>query len=353
MSGDLREDLAAAFAEGTANNEPAIEVEAPTPKPVAEGRNRDEVGRFAPAVAAKDSLPADKEPQPQAAPAPALTLPPAPPTADRPPVGWKPEEAAGWETMAPHHKAAIMRRERDIDQTLYRTAQERKFANEVMQVMQPHMQLIQAEGGTPVLAIKSVMETAALLRTAPPQTKAQAVAQMIKQFNVPVEDLDAALSSIMQGRQPAVDPMQQVMAQVRQELAPLQQMLQMQQQATLQQAEQSVEQFLGDPQNEFAREVAPLMGQLLEAAAAAGQVLSLQDAYTRATLVHPDVSRKIMERKQQELAAQRQAVAAKARSAAVSVSDSGAPVAAGDMDESGDDIRSALGASIRQLSGRR
>jgi TolA-binding protein len=183
---------------------------------------------------------------------------------------------------------------------------------------------------------------------------------MILAHNIDVSMLDTIIAARLQGRPgPGPDPMSAVMQQIEQKLRPVQDFMstiqqnrQIQEQQSQAQAEQTLEQFFADPQYEFANDVAGDMADLLEVAARRGQTLSLQDAYSRATLLHPTISKILERRRLENGAAQQTAAASRARQAAVSVSDSGAPSQSGDED-SGSDIRSALQASIRHHAGRR
>jgi hypothetical protein len=224
--------------------------------------------------------------------------------------------------------------------------------------MQPYQHFLQAENATPVQAVENLMRTAATLRTAPPGQKAMLVADMIMQFGVPLETLDTALQQRIQGRGGAVqhqmDPVVQMLesrlAPVQQFMTEFQQMRAQGQQRTVQQAQQTLQEFLQDPANEFAQDVAPDMADLLEFAAARGQQMSLQDAYRRATMLHPTISKLVEQRQQAQGAAQQTAAARRARNAAVSLPQDGAPTQGGGEDDGGSDIRSALNASIRQHS---
>lgn len=285
---------------------------------------------------------------------------PAPQTAAlRAPVSWTPEERQGWEGLTPVHQQAILRREQETSRILSQTAEARRFASEVQQVLQPYMPLITAENSTPVRAIEEVMRTAALLRTGAPVAKAQAVAQLVAQYGIDVQQLDNALSAVMSGRQPSPqnDPtlsyIQQQLAPVQQFMQQMQQMQQEQAQRVNSQAEQTLEQFMADPANEFAVDVADDMADLLELAANRGRTLSLQDAYARATMLHPGVAKIIEGRKQAQSAAQQTAAAQSARTAAVSVGGAGAPTVSSGTEEVGDDVRSAITAAMRDVSGRR
>lgn len=323
------------------------------------GRERDATGKFTPKTPAKDEVSADKEPgtkeeKPDAAQQQA-------PTANKPPVSWKPEEREGFEKMAPHHQAAIARREREISQTLAQTADMRSFANSVAKTMQPYIPMIQAAGSNPIEAIAETMKTAAFIRTAPAPQRAAAIADLIFTHGIDIPMLDQAIQARLNGGQhyqpqaqmdPVMQMLDQRLAPVQQFMNELQQRRQEQTQQVTSQAQQTLQEFMGDPANEFAQDVAEDMADLLDLAANRGQQLSLQDAYKRATLAHPTISNVLERRKTQQRATQQTAAAQRARNAAVSPSGDGAPSQSGN-DEEGDDIRSAVMASMKQLSNRR
>lgn len=358
---DLREALVASMTEleqPSGEQQQETSTEEPSAPPT---EGRDESGRFAPRVPAKDALLADKEPGQEAAQPVAQPTPQAQPAqgAVKPPVSWTPEAREEWGKLPQRAQQEIIRRENQINEGLRVTAEARQFQSQMQQLIKPYLPMIQAENATPVQAIDSLFRTAAILRTAPPQQRAQAVADMIIAHGIDVAALDGILSTRMQGGVPRPDPMQGILQQIDQRLRPvqdfmstIQQKRQEQSQITQQQAQEALEQFFEDPAFEFARDVADDMADLLDMAAKRGQTLSLPDAYRRATLAHPTIS-KILERRMLENgAAQQSAAASRARQAAVSVSDSGAPSQGGDED-SGGDIRSALMASIKQVSNRR
>ena len=151
---------------------------------------------------------------------------------------------------------------------------------------------------TPAAAIQNLFQTAAQLRTAPPGQKAQLVADMIMQFGVDLNALDGALTSRLSGRpQQGGHPLDPVMQMIDQRLQPVQQFINTFQQ-NRQQADQQIEQqavsswetFANDAKNEFAWDLKDEIADILELAARRGQVVSLQDAYARATLAHPTIS---------------------------------------------------------------
>jgi transcriptional regulator of heat shock response len=181
--------------------------------------------------------------------------------------------------------------------------------------------------------------------------------EIITQHGIDIEQLDNLLSARYTGKQAAA-PQNDMMALIDQRLAPFQQYLnnQQQQQQAAQQREMQVLQeettnFLNDPQFEFANDLAPDIADILELAANRGQKISLQDAYTRATMLHPTISGIIQRRNAGQNAANDSEAAIRARRAAASVSDNGAPSRDSGSDD-GEDIRSALTASMRSLNRR-
>ena len=266
----------------------------------------------------------------------------------------------GWETLTPQHQQAVLRREREIDNTLRQTAEHRRFASEMQQVLTPYLPMIQAENSNPIQAVQAVMQTASVLRTAPPIQKAAAVADMVMQFGIDLQQLDTALAARYQGRQAPQDPMHPVMQALDQRLKPIQDFMgsfqqrqQQMHQQVQQEAEESLSEFLNNPQNEFASDVSDIMADMLELSAQRGQILSLQDAYNRATMLHPSVVKVIEGRRGAQSAAQQTAAARQARNAAVSIGGTGAPSGSSGDEDVGDDVRSAIGAAIKSHSGRR
>lgn len=366
------EEIAQAIAELSGNNSneqtaspgpspapsPSSESASPAPAPLYE---RDATGRFAPRTAPQDQVPANQEQGQQGQEQPLKQeITPAPkPGPLKAPYSWTPEERQDWEKMLPHHQSATLRREAQLQETLNRTADARQFHQQAMEVIQPFMPMIQAEGSDPIRAMQNLFQTAAVLRTAPPMQKAKMVSDLILQHQVDLPMLNNILTAAIQGRPAPNDPMNSLLEHLDQRLAPVNQFMQTfsqrQQQAAQQveqSAQQSLQEFLNDPANEFAMDVKDDMADLLELAANRGQTLSLSDAYKRATLAHPTISAIMQRRMLEQSASQRSAEAERASRASASVTDSGAP-SQGTGTVEGDDVRSALVASIRQHSGRR
>lgn len=332
---------------------------APT-APAAEGR--DASGRFAPRTPAQEQVPADKKPAAEVAVKPAVAAPkPGPLTA---PVSWKPDERESWATVPERAQVAIHRREREMDQALRTTAEARQVYSELSRIVTPHMAMIKAENSTPLRSIEYLFKTAADLRTLSPGPKAAMIADLIRQFNVDVQMLDAILrQGFVAGGAPAAAPMTPIdmlLQAIDQRLKPVQDFMSGVQTSTAQNEEQIVgeiqqtwEQFANDPANEFANDLADDIADLLTLAANRNQHLPLQDAYKRAILAHPTISQIVADRSKTAGASQQTAAARRALEAAASITDSGGALARGGEDESDGSTRSDIVSAIKTLSARR
>lgn len=315
------------------------------------GAARDESGRFAPKTESKDTLPADQQPGKEATEkeTPAEVTPDVKPPATKAPVSWKPEAREHWKDIPAAAQQEILRRDVEVTRALNESADARRFAQAFHQTVSPFEMFFRAEGVNALQACQNLLVTAARLRTDPPQAKAQLVGDLILQFSVDVEALDSYMSQKLQGETPANDP---TIKYLEQRLAPVEQLLKKFEtvtQQTTQQLTQSVEEewaaFAADPANEFANDVAADMGDLLELAARRGQKLSLSDAYSRATMAHPTISKVLRSRAEAAQAAQQTAAARRAKDAAASVTGDGAPSRSEDNDDGS--LRSAIAASMR------
>lgn len=336
--------------------EKSEEVPAPeaSPKPeTGEAKPRGPDGKFAPKTESKDTLPADKEQKQEV-----KEQKPAQQEEARAPISWKPEEREHWATIDPVAKAAVLRRDREVDAALRTSAEARQLQQDFQRVTGPYEAFFRAENATALQAVETLMQTAAALRTAPPGQKANLVADLIQTYGIDLQTLDSALAARLQGRQAPGHPSDQVAMMIQRELAPVKQFMgsiqknsQTNQQALEQQAEQAWESFANDPKNEFAQDLREDIADLLEYATKRGQTLSLQDAYKRATLLHPTISGIVQSRQQASGSAQQTAAARRALNAAASIPSNGAAPGQDDEADAGDgSIRSDLASTIRQLS---
>lgn len=337
---------------------PTEPVAEPAPAPDKPATGRDAQGRFLPQddkARAKVDIPQFVPPKPDAAkPIEAAKPEPVVDKGPRAPQSWRPEIREKWAGLPPEVKGEVMRREAQVEQALRESSDAREVAEQFLQTVAPYEAFIRAENSDPFRAMQLLFDTAVALRTAPPASKAQLVANMVKQYAVDVGMLDNALA----GQGPAPDPNAQHLQQmIQRELTPIkqfmgsfQQQAQQRRQATQAEVMSEIETFAADPTHEYYDDVAETMADLLEAAARRNQVMDLNTAYERACMTHPEVSKIVIGRRMAEQAKAEQARANSARVAGSSLPSAPAPVSAPDISELG--LRDAIAASMDALSGR-
>jgi hypothetical protein len=311
-------------------------------------RARDESGRFAkaqkaaapkatekpeaPATEAKAATPA--APKPEAAAQPEAEKPEAP-------ASWKPLEREHFFKAPPEVRQAILRREKEMALAMQESAPAKKLAQDFQQTVAPYASMLQADGVEPVRAIGGLLQMAATLRSGSPAARAQLIAHLVRSNGVAIEALDAELSRqpTQSAQQPqAVDP-QAITQQV------LQQLQQQRQQVTQQRTMQEVAAF--GEKREFFDSVREDMADVMQAAARRGIPMTLEEAYTRACNLHPEVAQVLKQRQDAEAAQKAQAAAQKARAAATSAR----PQPAGVSAPQPKGIREALAAAAAKVGG--
>lgn len=308
----IRNDLEQAFAD----SEPQDDVVATAPE-----RSRDETGRFAKA---------EKQQPEVIAPAAAETIPDAP-------RSWTAAEKAEWASMTPNQRAAVQRRESEVELGFTKLDEDRNFGKSLKEVIAPYMPIIQSEGGSPAAAVQSLLNTAYILRTAPVAQKTALFHQLAKQYGVDLSNT------------PAVQPNDPLM-QTQQQIADLQRQLQQQPEVFRQQqenlaAKSMIDAFAADPKNIYYEKLKPVMASLLKSE----QAKDLQDAYDKASWADPEIRSSLLATQEKEAESKRiadiKAKADSARKKAVSIKGSPSinPVATnGNANNSiADDIREA------------
>lgn len=367
----LRESLEATGAEMAPTDSPSVGVEASeptstpaqpeassTPAPVTEGR--DSSGRFiskstggnAPAQATPTATPTDgvasSTKPPEAATATA-TEPPKPGDADTTaaPQSWRLGARQDWEKAPPSIKQEVWRREQELQRTMQQAAPARRFQQEMERTLAPIAPAAQARGTTPQALISSYVQFDQALTSRDPTTQAHAVAQVIKAYGVDIETLAKAIDgqlgpSMNNARQEARFDPEVERARIRQE---------MRSEIEAQSHQQRVAEFSkkADP-TLFNEEIRHDMAALIEAAAARGVDLSLEDAYNRAVRANPDAWAITQQREQAKAAPTQQQATAKAMAAGSSVKSRSASPVGGES--KGNSIRDDLEAVAAIASGR-
>ncbi len=290
-----------------------------------DGRTRDGLGRFVKAtqVDGKGQTPPAPAAPPVAAPAQPQTPAQNTPRFEPPPRGVPPALRSHWTGLTPEWRNHITETHQRVAQIEEQYKPAVDFAMKFAQTIQPYQQAIQVEtGGDPIAAVRGLMDTASRLRFGTPAEKAQTVAQIVKAYGIDIEALDGALVGAIPQQPQGFDP-NVIQQAVQQSLAPLFQQAQARRAAQEQQVAATVQtelqQFAADPKNEFFEDVRDLMADAIEVAERNGRTLSLADAYHRACLLHPEVSKVMIARQQGQSAANLTQAATRAKAAAVSV----------------------------------
>jgi hypothetical protein len=316
-----------------------------------EGRVRDSLGRFVP----KAKVGSDVAPPAGQAPGPGspATQPGAAPGEATPtpaPQSWSPAAREHWAQMPAQVQQEVYRREQEMQRFVNDTAGARQVAERFYQTVQPFLPTIQAEGVDALTAVGNLMQFATRMRMGTPNEKATTIAALVKAYGVDVNALDSAL--VGQPLPQDGNPQANVQAAVQQALQPIYQAAQQRQQRIQQEAawgaQSEMSQFAQEPNHEFFGDLRSMMADLIEVAERQGHELSLEDAYWRAAMLHPEVSRVIMARQQGVNAQQLTAAARRAKSAAVSVRGS-APVGSPNGAEPSS-IRESIEAAIESHS---
>lgn len=323
IRGDLERAFAAAEADTAPDSAPESPAEpSPTPAPEPVTTNpRDEKGKF-------------QKASPEPAPEPvAVVAKPAP-------KSWKAEEKALWDKTPAEIRAIIERREAEVEKGFTALDEDRNFGKSMKETIAPYMAIIQAEGGTPVTAVQSLLNTAYYLRSnATPQEKGAMIRGLAKQFNADLTETTPT----------AVQP-NDALAATQRELAELRQTIQKQPEIFKQEQEKAlidrtISAFAADPKNVHYEKLRPAMASLLSG----GQATDMQDAYDKARWVDPEI-RPLMLAEQQKASeakriadAQAKTVIAKKTAVSVKGSPGIVPMTNGKANGSiADDLRAAM-----------
>lgn len=281
---DLRSQLEAAFRGQRENEEPeeveAEDVEAEVEASDDEAPARDEKGRFA----AKDA----EEPEDVEASEEAEDEPEKPAMA--PPNGWTAEAKAKWAELPEEVRQAALKREEDIAKFASRSDDERNFGREMYRAVQPYMAQIQAEGGTPVSAVQSLLNTAYVLRSGTAEQKRQMILTVAREYGV---DLSASQTTEPGPLSSALDPVMQRISNLESTLTRRQQ----EEQQRLQYEIQSeLDAFASNPEHPHFEEVKVHMAALLREGAAK----DLKDAYEQACWARSDIRTSLLAQQRAE-----------------------------------------------------
>lgn len=262
------------------------------------------------------------------------------------PISWKGAAKEAWAKLPVDVKQEVIRREKEMNQYISQNDHHRKFTEGFGQVVRPFMPLIQAQGSTPLQAVRNMMVTAAGLTTGTQEQKARIIAEIIGNYNVDVEALDKVLAGgghqVQNRGQGVVDPnLMRMLQPIQGFMSEVQQAREMRAQRQQQEAEELIEQNADKP---FFDDLTDDMADIMEIAAKRGQELTLDQAYEKALALNPDLAKIVAQQKAQEEArANGGTRLARARRASSTLT--GAPAGGGDLRGTPKNRREALEAA--------
>lgn len=226
------------------------------------------------------------------------------------PNTWKRELGETWKALPEAVREEIHRREGDFHNGIRQYRDAANFGNGIAQEMLPYQQVMQQHGVQPRELVRDIMAALNTMATGTAEQKASTFLKLAGNYGISLDHLQT-----QRQRAPAGDD-SPVLAPVLQRIRQVETRLETQQQEREQlQAEEdlaTVQRFINDPKNEYAKEVQAEMSQLLTS----GGARDLQEAYDKAIWVNPTVRAKVLGKQDEERVKRQAAEAAAARKAA-------------------------------------
>lgn len=231
-----------------------------------------------------------------------------------PPATWSASAKAIYAQLPEAARREIVKRELDFARGIQQHAEKARGYDTLMAQVQPYEAMIRSENSTPDRAIASLLQSAYVLRTAPPQQKAQLIMQIAQQYGADLspyfsqqaeqsagqQDLSSVQQMVHQLVAPHIQKIQQwEMSQAEDKRRRDQQMDQEIQSQVM--AFQSATNEDGSPKHLYFENVRGLMGAYYFN----GQAESLDQAYEMACWAHPEVRAALQSEQQRSVEAQR------------------------------------------------
>lgn len=191
----------------------------------------------------------------------------------QPPKTWRPEAAAKFATLPPEVQQEVLKREEDIFKGLESYKADASIGKALKGVVQPYLQVFQAQGVDPMQQVTGLMRAHVALSTGSPEQKQQFFQHLAKEYGV---DLGTEA--------PYVDPQ---VAGLQKQLSDLQSRLNGREQHEANEArsklQAEIDSFASDPAHQYFDEVANDIAGLLRSGAAK----DLKEAYDKAIWANP------------------------------------------------------------------
>lgn len=258
---------------------------------------RDEAGKFK----AEEATPAEDAPAVE----PIKEVPPAP-------QSWGTAVKSKWNELPEDVRAEVLKRENDMHQVLTRHDGDLRLGREMKEAVAPYVATIIAEGGTPVTAVRDLLNTAYVLRTGTPEQKKAIIFNTAKQFNI---DIGVANDDY---EDPTIASLKQQIEELRNIANPQVIESRLREQLESDKIQSEIAAFASQPEHAHFQTVRPLMVAMLNA----GQAKDLKEAYDKACWADPQIRSTLEAARSAEIEAKRKQEIADKKRAAASVSGS-------------------------------
>lgn len=219
---------------------------------------------------------------------------------DKAPLGWGPTRDSLWAKVPTEVRAAISKRETEIQQGMSQAGRIRQIAEEYHQVIMPFENVIRSMGTTPREAITNVMQTATAMIVGTQAQKCAVLTEMIQRYGVDLPELDRALTAALSNggnKSAQVQPNthQPVDPRIMQQLQPLFSLQQRLEQAEGQKQQQlqqeAVDAINSVESRPYFADVRMDMADIMEISAKRGHIMTIEQAYDKACQINPEVSK--------------------------------------------------------------
>jgi hypothetical protein len=236
------------------------------------------------------------------------------------PQSWTPAAREKWNAIPAEIQQEIDKREKDMARYTQDSAQFRKAVESFNQTVSPYMPMFQANGIEPMKYIGQTLQAGAVLNGGNALSKAQLVASLVTNHNIPLELLAQCIDGVTPRAQPqgqGTQPLTPEEIERRVEDRLMKRMGESREAVAKQRAQEQVNGF--KEKSEFYNDVRGLMRGIMSSELERGVVLSLEDAYTQACRAHPEVSKVLQQRELGQQANANAASTQRAKNASVSV----------------------------------
>lgn len=300
-------------------------------------RARDDQGRFS-----KD------EKQPKAPKEPVANADPGAVDESPFPASWRQDMKEKWAGLPPEVRKYVAEREAEVHKGFTKLDDERAFGKSMRETIQPYMALIQSEGAKPEEAVKSLLNTAYILRSGQPQQKIQAMRSVMDAYGIDPNALFATYG----GQQHQPDPHVQSLETQLRELTQWRENLVAQQNNQVQDgANREVAEFAASTDHPHFERVRSKMAMLIQS----GMASTMDEAYKQAVWADEELRSTMLaeqqaaEQSKRAKEADARAKAAKAAGGSVRGSPALGATATGNADLS---LRDELRAAMAEAHGR-